>query len=146
MQFDLVVGNPPYVRIHNTQENLKTFAFCQRGMSDLYIAFYEIGLQILKPTGKLCYINPSSMLQSQAASKLRTYITEKQMLVKVFNWQHKQIFSGKTTYSTIVLLNYQHRQATTEYHIENLKPVQLSAADFVINGCWYFDCDNLELL
>lgn len=60
-QFDLVVGNPPYVRIHNIEVNLQGFTFCQQGMSDLYIAFYEIGLKLLMPSrfplcnGKKCF-------------------------------------------------------------------------------------------
>ena len=46
-KMDYVVGNPPYVRVHNLEENyckVKSFKFSRGGMTDLYLVFYEIGL------------------------------------------------------------------------------------------------------
>ncbi|MEJ3568453.1 Eco57I restriction-modification methylase domain-containing protein [Ureaplasma parvum] len=60
---DFVIGNPPYVRIHNLikEPNLiKNYLFSNKGMTDLYIIFYEIGIKMLNKNGILCYITPSS--------------------------------------------------------------------------------------
>lgn len=53
-RMDYVVGNPPYVRVHNLAENfgkVKSFNFCKGGMTDLYLVFYEIGLRMLSDVG-----------------------------------------------------------------------------------------------
>lgn len=105
-QFDLVIGNPPYVRIHNTNEDLKQFQFCQGGTSDLYITFYKIGLKMLKPNGKLCYLNPSSIFHSNAATILRNYLIKHQLLNAVIDFGHQQLFNKIMTYVAIVLLEY----------------------------------------
>lgn len=51
-KMDFVVGNPPYVRVHNLGGNfnrVKGHSFCTEGMTDLYLVFYEIGLGMLSP-------------------------------------------------------------------------------------------------
>ncbi|MEG1582264.1 MAG: N-6 DNA methylase, partial [Clostridia bacterium] len=58
-KMDYVVGNPPYIRIHNLNENfhkIRNYDFCKSGMSDMFIVFYEIGFGMLSKNGKLCYI------------------------------------------------------------------------------------------
>ena len=79
-KMDFVVGNPPYVRVHNLDESLdltKTFSFAQDGMTDLYIVFYEIGLKMLNEKGVLGYITPSSYFNSLAGSYMRkTFVSE----------------------------------------------------------------------
>jgi transposase len=60
-QMDFVIGNPPYVRVHNlddSYDSVKSFSFANGGMTDLYLVFFEKGFQMLKPGGKLCYITP----------------------------------------------------------------------------------------
>ena len=142
-QFDLVIGNPPYVRIHHTNEDLKQFQFCQTGMSDLYIAFYEIGLKMLKPSGKLCYINPSSLFHSQAARFLRQYIIKQSLLNTVIDFGHKQLFNKITTYVAIVLLDFTKEQ---KVHFVNQDQASyyLDYHDVVINHAWYFQ-NHLQL-
>lgn len=68
---DYVVGNPPYCNVHHmSKENydlLKTnFVFCSDGMTDLYIGFFEKGIQMLNSNGILGYITPNSWLTSKA--------------------------------------------------------------------------------
>lgn len=49
-KMDFVVGNPPYVRVHNLNEDfnaVKEYKFSNSGMTDLFIVFYEIGINML---------------------------------------------------------------------------------------------------
>lgn len=136
-KFDLVIGNPPYVRIHNTVEDLKKFSFCKSGMTDLYIAFYEIGIKMLKPTGKLCYINPSSIFNSKAALFLRNYILENKLLRTVIDFKHKQLFEKITTYTSIILLDNQ-KSENMSFSSDLKKFYELNYSDLNIKGSWYF--------
>jgi adenine-specific DNA-methyltransferase len=102
-KMDFVLGNPPYVRVHNLNEqynSVKQYSFCESGMTDLYIVFYEIGLRMLNDNGILCYISPNSFYNSLAGNKLREYIKEKQTMEVLMDLGHYQPFSV-TTYTTI---------------------------------------------
>lgn len=102
---DYVVGNPPYVRVHNLVDNyqsIKQLHFTQCGMTDMYLAFYEIGFQMLRSGGKLCYITPSSWINSVAGGQLRQYIRANKNLVKLVDLEHFQPFEA-TTYTMIAL-------------------------------------------
>lgn len=116
---DFVVGNPPYVRVHNLEENyeeVKTFNFAQDGMTDLYLVFYELGLRMLNKRGKLCYITPSSWLSSRAATNMRKYILLYKNLAGLIDLGHYQAFDSATTYTMIALFDLQHMGNEIDYY------------------------------
>lgn len=85
-KMDFVIGNPPYVRVHNLNEELdsvKEYLFGNGGMTNLYIVFYEIGLKMLNDTGILTYITPSSFFTSIAGNNMRNYIIDNKLLEKL---------------------------------------------------------------
>lgn len=105
-QMDFVVGNPPYVRVHNLADNfakVKTFEFSNGGMTDLYLVFYEVGLRMLSKKGRLCYIAPSSWINSLAGKNMRDYIRENGCLCEIVDLGHYQPFDA-TAYTAIVSL------------------------------------------
>ena len=106
-KMDFVVGNPPYVRVHNLGEkfdDVKKFRFSQKGMTDLFIVFYEIGLKMLKDDGVLGYITPSSIFNSLAGKLMRRYFIDEKLMTKVVDFKHCQLFNA-TTYTTILILS-----------------------------------------
>ncbi len=103
-QMDYVVGNPPYVRVHNLEDSyneVKTYLFANGGMTDLYLAFFELGFNMLSPKGELCYITPSSWLSSVAANNMRNYIMQHQNLLELIDLEHFQAFENATAYTMI---------------------------------------------
>ncbi|MDD5862159.1 MAG: N-6 DNA methylase [Prevotella sp.] len=103
---DYVIGNPPYVRVHNLDDmydQVKAYSFATGGMTDLYLVFYEIGLNMLKNGGVLCYITPSSWINSIAGINLRTYIYTHKCMREVIDLAHYQAFEAMT-YTMITLL------------------------------------------
>ncbi len=105
-KMDFVVGNPPYVRVHNLAENfekVKSFRFCGGGMTDLYLVFYEIGLKMLTDDGVLCYIAPSSWINSLAGKNMRDYVRDNRCLRGIVDLGHYQPFDA-TAYTAIVTL------------------------------------------
>src|SRR5262249_12572876 len=78
--FDFVVGNPPYVRQEAIPKLLvedyrKRFA-CFYDRADLYVAFFERGLDLLSPKGTLAFICPNRFTKNNYGRKLRKRITE----------------------------------------------------------------------
>jgi hypothetical protein len=77
-KFDLIIGNPPYVRheiIPEEQKKVYKNRFSTfRHRSDLYIAFYEKGLNLLKKEGILSFICSNRWLKNQYGRGLRDLI------------------------------------------------------------------------
>ena len=107
--FDCVVGNPPYVRSRNMNDNIKKnlvyWDTAKSGNVDLYIPFYEIGLKLLKPTGKLGYISTNTFIQSVNGRSLRTYLKENSFDVTILDFRETQIFPDVTSYTCITLID-----------------------------------------
>lgn len=155
-RMDFVVGNPPYVRVHNlgaTFDAAKRFNLAQSGMTDLFLVFYELGLRMLTPGGTLGYITPSSFFTSVAGKRLREKIVADNSLAKAVDLKHRQVFDA-TTYSTIVVLTpFRKASSATEYFeisddgdaltlVERLTP-----DDFYLDDKFYFSTRrNLRFL
>ena len=145
-KMDFVLGNPPYVRVHNlgrSFDNIKKFSFAQNGMTDLYIVFYEIGLRMLNENGVLGYITPSSFFNSVAGEYMRLHLVNNNLLDKIVNLKHFQAFTA-TTYTAITILRNNRQKNTTDYYQfedKNNFPFYvdtLSIEDYFINGNFYF--------
>lgn len=154
-QMDFVVGNPPYVRVHNltnNYNNVKKFKFSENGMTDLYIVFFEIGLDMLNKTGKMCLITPSSCLRSKAGINFRKYIANNKNLTKIVDLGHFQPFNA-TTYTMITLFEAHKKTNCLEYYAydeTNKKPRKienLKYSDIFINGNIFIsDKESLSML
>lgn len=136
--FDIVIGNPPYINIHNIDDRdiVKQYSFCKNGMTDLYICFFEKGLKMLNDKGKLCFITPNSYFNSVAGREMRKHIIKNHLLTKVINFGHEQIFNNVTTYSCITLLDKENTQDVVNYTGHNNFDIQY--VDFFINNNFYF--------
>ncbi len=79
-RFTHVVGNPPYLRIESLPRPLMQRYRAQfRTMydrADLYIAFFEKGLSLLEPEGKLGYICANRWIKNRYGGPLREMIAE----------------------------------------------------------------------
>lgn len=107
-KFDYVIGNPPYVRIHNISPALKAllqkdYSFCV-GMYDLYLAFFELGMRFVKPEGILLYITPNGYCKNQNGEKFRQYIERHNALVYFEDFENTNQFPDYSTYSCITML------------------------------------------
>ncbi|AAF30441.1 conserved hypothetical protein [Ureaplasma parvum serovar 3 str. ATCC 27815] len=145
-KMDFVIGNPPYVRIHNLikEPNLiKNYLFSNKGMTDLYIIFYEIGIKMLNKNGILCYITPSSFFTSLAGLNMRLFLSEYKLIESVCDLKHFQAFNA-TVYTTIICLNKSKKNECVEYYEfdeKKLKPCfieKISHNDYFIKNNYYF--------
>lgn len=151
-KMDFVFGNPPYVRMKNIKKSdntnddyriLKKYSFAEKGMSDLYLAFYQLGLNMCNETGVLCYIAPSAWINSQSGENMREYITSTRTLSSVIDFEHIQVFDNATTYVMITLFDkHPHSFVRYDKYSEEKKdfyPVyKISYDKLTIDGNFYF--------
>ncbi|MBY6244021.1 Eco57I restriction-modification methylase domain-containing protein [Methylosinus sp. Sm6] len=94
--FDAVIGNPPYVRQELLSEDVKRAlkksydAFDE--MADLYVYFYEQGLRLLRPGGRLSYVVTNKWLKAGYAEALRDLFASKGWLEFVADFGHAKHF------------------------------------------------------
>lgn len=103
--FDVVIGNPPYVR----QELLSPFKpYLQEhyaaydGVADLYVYFYEKGLNILRPNGILSYIVTNKWLRAGYGEPLRQFFAENSVFEQIIDFGHAPIFEDADVFPCIV--------------------------------------------
>lgn len=105
--FDVVLGNPPYVRM----EFLKTLKpYLEKryevasDRADLYCYFYERGLRLLKPGGRLGYISSNTFFKTGSGKPLREYLLKEATIESVVDFGDLQVFEGVTTYPAILTM------------------------------------------
>ena len=123
-KMDYVVGNPPYCKVHDlTQEQrdkYKKFCGDSKGTFDSYVMFFWIGIQMLKPQGKLSYITPSSWTTSLYARELREYLRKYSAIISIIDMKHEKVFDNATTFTMITEIgNKTHNEITPVYEYNN---------------------------
>jgi len=111
--FDVVFGNPPYVRVK--PEMLQGFTMAST--RNLYCAFTELALNLLNDDGLLCYIVPQSIVASKETLPLRQRLIDDESSLRMqifdsvpdFLFDQGKIESNTNTNinqrTTILLLN-----------------------------------------
>ena len=104
--FDIVIGNPPYVRqelIRPIKPTLKRlFPEVYAGTADLYIYFYKRGTELLRVAGVLTYISSNKFFRAAYGKKLREFFTSKVCLQKLLDFGSVSVFGASV--DTCILL------------------------------------------
>jgi hypothetical protein len=116
MGFDIVIGNPPYVRRTALEKSDKIFFtkayYSAYKQYDLYILFIEKGLLLLKKEGVLSFINPNKFFVSNYGEKLRESLLTKYCLDKIVNIASLNIFDNALTYPIILFIKNKYSKDT----------------------------------
>lgn len=112
--FDIMIGNPPYVRIQTlTKTDPKAAAYykenyraAKKGNYDVYVVFVERGLELLDERhGQLGYILPHKFFNARYGEPLRALISNGKHLRHVVHFRDQQIFPGATNYVCLLFLS-----------------------------------------
>jgi len=106
--FDVVVGNPPYIRIQ-TLDKIDIDYFGEKYVSaignyDIYSLFIEKGINLIKEFGKLGFILPNKFFISNYGKPLRDFIIKNEVLKEIVNFKDNQLFEGASTYTCLLFL------------------------------------------
>jgi len=110
--FDVVIGNPPYVRqekIKHLKPTLKNQYDCYTGTADLYVYFYERGLQMLRQDGVLTYISSNKYFRSAYGKKLRDFLARQSTLSQLIDFGDAPVFTS-IAYPSIITTSKTHAQ------------------------------------
>ncbi len=114
--FDIVLGNPTYVRMERLtalKPYLERRYEVVSDRADLYCYFYERGLRLLRSGGRMGYISSNTFFKTNAGKPLREYLLREATIETVVDFGDLQIFGGVTTYPAILTMT---RKAALETH------------------------------
>ena len=127
--FDVVIGNPPYVRqelLGAYKEHWKhTFDLTFDGTADLFVYFFERGLRVLKPGGRLGFIVSNKWLRGGYAERLRRALGRDFTVETIVDFGHAPVFPDADAFPCIVTIRKtrpaaDHKIRVTLYPRENL--------------------------
>ena len=162
-RFDYIIGNPPYMKTEDIK-NLtpvehkiypKHFKSAYK-QYDKYFLFIERALHLLKEDGKLGYIVPSKFMKVGAAQELRRIIADGGYLQSILSFGAFQVFSDKSTYTCILVLNkkknttfhFSEVEDLTAWRVRNRKAVSISErnASCLSEDTWVLCSDEHQAL
>ncbi|MDY6803121.1 MAG: TaqI-like C-terminal specificity domain-containing protein [Cyanobacteriota bacterium] len=160
--FDICIGNPPYVRqeqIKHLKEELKARYDCYTGTADLYVYFYERGLQLLRKGGILVYISSNKYFRAAYGKKLRELLTKQTRLHRTIDFGDAPVFAA-IAYPTIAIvektpveessfraLNWEMGQPVEEFtKVVEAQSFSMPQKALAANGWQFADATALDLL
>lgn len=133
--FDVVIGNPPYVRQEKIQDQkpvLKKLYDCFTGTADLYVYFYERGIQLLNADGVFTFITSNKWMRSAYGEKLREYLKANTRIHRLIDFGDAEIFDA-ISYPCIVVLEKGHVDAEVAFKALTWDPAEWKVEDLTVH-------------
>ncbi|NLO18211.1 MAG: class I SAM-dependent DNA methyltransferase [Arcobacter butzleri] len=118
--FDVVIGNPPYVRqemIKDIKPQLQEKYTTYTGTADLYVYFYELALNMLKPNGLKGFICSNKFFRAKYGENLREYILENTTILRIADFNGIKIFHDATVDSAITIFQKQKASKNSTFKV-----------------------------
>ena len=104
--FDVVIGNPPYVRPHYLNDETKRYLWnsfqTYERKADLYVCFIEKALKLVKQKGLTSFIVSDGWLRLDSFEKIRQYILQNASVLNIVDFT-KDIFESATVKTCIFI-------------------------------------------
>ena len=125
-KYDLIIGNPPYVRWKNIpkkmREELKDNDYWNdkiNGLSDLLYAFIYKCVDLLNDNGELIFITPSFWTQTKHSNDLRRHLINNGEIDFLINFHEMRLF--KEVSSNIIIFKFRKQKLKKDIKVVNLK-------------------------
>ncbi len=124
--FDLVIGNPPYIRTQNLNRDTaerykKNYEVASKGNFDIYNLFIELGSKIINPSGEVSFILPHKFFVVDSGEPLRNFLLKNKLIDKIFNLNQIQVFENATTYTCMIFLSKKNKNSFDYFSVESLE-------------------------
>ncbi|GER58134.1 type II endonuclease-methyltransferasefusion protein [Patiriisocius marinus] len=111
--FDVIVGNPPYVRNELISQsdkkflnkNYKTFT----GKSDLYVFFFEKAYHLINKKGEVGFIVSSKYTKTKYGKILIDFLLNNTHISTFIDFKDLDVFEGIVAYPSIILFNKEYK-------------------------------------
>jgi hypothetical protein len=102
--FDVMIGNPPYIK-HQSLRKLspifKSLYNCYAGTADIYVYFYERGIDLLAKDAYLCFITSNKFMKTSYGENLRKFLTENKTIHQIIVFDRVNVFDALVSSSIL---------------------------------------------
>jgi len=145
--FDVVIGNPPYVRGDLLKEikpylegNYKTYS----GSSDLFVYFFEKGISILKDKGKFGFIVSNKFTRANYGINLRKYLLDNLKIEDYIDKFEEKVFEDASVDPCIIILTKTNKNKDNLFTYNYFSKIN---QDSLTSQSWAFgDEEKIKLL
>jgi type I restriction-modification system DNA methylase subunit len=105
--FDVVIGNPPYVRqewIKEYKAHWEATFKSYSSTADLFVYFYELGIKLLRPNGRLGFITSGGWVRGAYGEGLRSFLSANAGLESMIDFGEFQPFEDAEMIRPTVLI------------------------------------------
>ncbi len=120
--FDIVIGNPPYVRQEEIKEQKPMFKEhydCFTGTADLFVYFYERSIKLLKPHGAFAFITSNKWYRAKYGEKLREWMNRNTKIRSIIDFGDEGVFTA-IAYPTIIVATKREQEVKAPLKGEEL--------------------------
>lgn len=83
IQYDVIIGNPPFIRYQNFGENfrniafelMKAFGFSPNKLTNIWLPFLLLSCKALKSEGRIGFVIPAELFQVDYAAEARSFLS-----------------------------------------------------------------------
>ena len=137
--FDVVIGNPPYVRMQGLQNSYphmvdyynKNYVSATSSY-DIYVLFMEKSLELIKNEGIVSFILPHKFLITDFGVGIRKFFTENRSVESILHFGSELVFEDASTYTCIINLDKKPKE---KIYFKKINPLKISQ---------YFDWDKMD--
>lgn len=107
--FDVVIGNPPYVRVQEIPHNeidyyAEVYEFT-KGHVDLSILFIELANKLVKQDGLIGFITSNMFLTTNYGENIREFLTNNIKINQIVDFRDLKVFEDALTYVSIFIFS-----------------------------------------
>ena len=129
--FDVIVGNPPYIRIQTMRTSRPAeadffrsslYQTARQDSFDAYALFIERSLSLVRPSGRLGFIIPHKFMTTKAGQALRRLVTAHHALEEIVHFGALQVFERQAaTYTCLLILD---RRGCSDVRVERVRDLK----------------------
>lgn len=138
--FDVVIGNPPYVRVDSLPDDKKAFwkdkFESAVGKYDLYYLFLELAFKLVNESGVFAFITPNRYCTNTTGEHLRNLIFSKGETIIVASVSRLPVFEEAANYPVITIVHKTPKAGTKKlsyFDVANLEELQSMSPSYELS-------------
>jgi len=128
--FDVVIGNPPYLRVQGLRENFeKESKYYEQHYAsaterfDFYVLFVERAFSLLNNNGLMSFILPHKFINASFGIGIRKFIYDNKALKFLIHFGSEQVFEDASVYTCLIGLS---KCENREFEFAKIAPKELN--------------------